>query len=253
MAGGIRPKANRGKRLEPFMDNNEPMLNLRVQAGEFDLSIIVVDDNSPDGTAEILKTLQQTLPKLQVINRSGKLGYGSAHVAAFQSAISQSADIIISMDADFSHDPKHIPELVQAIEHGADVAIGSRKIPGGQIIGWSPWRTFSSGGAMMLSRLLLNIKTKDVTSGYRAYRRSVLTSIHFAHIRSNGYSFLEEILYLIERHGFTVKEVPITFNDRTLGRSKLSKKEILKFFLAMFRLRLARRENVRREKTKQPA
>ncbi|HPN81660.1 MAG TPA: glycosyltransferase, partial [bacterium] len=169
--------------------------------------------------------------------RPGKLGYGSAHVVGFKRALALGAEIIVSMDADFSHQPEKIVELVRAIKSGADVAVGSRKINGGEIMGWNMWRKFASAGAMWVSKIVLKIRTDDLTSGFRAYRRSVFDKINLDAISSNGYSFLEELIYLVEGAGFRIVEVPIKFIDRQQGKSKLSKREIIKFFVTIFRIK----------------
>ena len=147
------------------------------------------------------------------------------------------ADLIFEMDADFSHDPKEIPNFLAAIENGADVVIGSRRIKGGKIIGWNWWRHFTSAGAMWASRLILRLKTKDVTAGYRCYKKEVLQSIDLEKIKSNGYSFQEEMIYICEKKGFNVVEVPVLFKDREKGKSKLSWKEVVSFFITIFRLK----------------
>lgn len=201
------------------------------------LSVVVIDDNSPDGTADIVQKLQAEFSGLHLIKREGKLGYGSAHIAGFKRALDGGADIIISMDADWSHDPEVIPQLISVINSGYDVAVGSRRIPGGQVIGWNLWRKFCSRGAMVISQLLLGIKTNDLTSGFRAYKASVLAGIDWSAIKSDGYSFLEELMYLLEKRGYRIKEVPIIFQDRKLGVSKLSRKEILKFFITIFKIK----------------
>jgi dolichol-phosphate mannosyltransferase len=201
------------------------------------LSVIIVDDNSPDGTAQIIKQLQSLFPRLILIKRAKKLGYGSAQIQSFKRALAENADLVISMDADFSHDPQAIIPLVESIKNGADLAVGSRRVSGGQIIGWNLWRHFCSAGAMASSRFILGIKTKDPTSGFKAYRRSVLETINLNKIRSNGYAFQEEIVYLIEKHDFKVTEIPIVFQDRKLGRSKLSRSEIVKFFIMIFQIK----------------
>lgn len=202
-----------------------------------DLSVIIIDDNSPDGTAEIVASLKEEFTGLRLIRRPSKLGYGSAHIAGFKRAMAEGAEVIISMDADFSHQPEKINDLVQAIAAGNDATVGSRKIPGGKIIGWNWWRKFASASAMLVSKAVLGIKTNDLTSGFRAYRRSVFDKINLDAISSDGYSFLEELIYLIEKAELKVKEVPITFVDRQLGRSKLSRKEIVKFFVTIFRIK----------------
>lgn len=202
------------------------------------ISIVVIDDNSPDGTGEIVARLKNEFGNVHLIERSGKSGYGSAHMAGFKFALEKGAEIIISMDADFSHDPEKIPELIQAIEDGGDVSIGSRRIIGGGVVGWNLWRKFCSSGAMFVSRIILGIQTRDLTSGFRAYHRKVFEKIALEKIRSDGYSFLEELIYLVERNKFSIKEIPIIFYDRRLGKSKLSKKEIFKFFVTIFRLKI---------------
>lgn len=206
-----------------------------------DLSVVVIDDNSPDGTAQIVEGLKNDFLNLYLIRRSGKLGYGSAHITGFKTAMENRADIIISMDADFSHQPKKILELIAAVDSGFDVVIGSRRVKGGQVVGWNSWRKFCSAGAMLASRIILGIKTRDLTSGFRAYRKEIFQIVDLDGIKSNGYSFLEELIYLIEKKGFKIKEIPIIFNDRKFGQSKLSTKEIIKFFLTIFRIKFAKK------------
>ncbi|MFA6215968.1 MAG: polyprenol monophosphomannose synthase [Patescibacteria group bacterium] len=201
-----------------------------------DLKIIVVDDNSPDGTAELVKNNFAAKP-VQLILRKTERGYGSAHITGFKAAISQDAEIIISMDADFSHQPKVISELIKEIENGNDVVIGSRRVAGGDIVGWGLSRKVASKTAMIITRLILGIKTKDVTTGFRAYQASVLKDLNLETVKSNGYSFLEELIYRCEKNHLKIKEIPIIFNDRQLGQSKFSLKEIVKFFITIFKLR----------------
>jgi len=222
-------------------ENIDKLIRQIFRIGLDDLFVVVTDDNSPDGTAQVVEKLQAEYKNLNLIRRSGKLGYGSAHVAGFKLALSQGADLLISMDADFSHDPKYLPEMIEAIESGHDVAIGSRRIPGGEVVGWNWWRKFCSRGAMTISKILLGITVSDLTSGYRAYRREVFEKIDLATIHSEGYSFLEELIYLIEKNNFTVKDIPIVFVDRKFGRSKLSKKEIVNFFITIFKIRFRKK------------
>ncbi len=200
------------------------------------LKIIIVDDNSPDGTASIVKQLRCKYP-LHLIERTGKLGLGSAYIAGFKKALALGADYIFEMDADWSHDPADIPRLLSACENGADLAIGSRKVPGGKIIGWNWRRKFESNGAMLFSRLLLGLKPRDVTAGFRCFRQVVLENIGIDKIKSNGYAFQEELLYRAQRQNFKIREVPVTFTDRVKGRSKLATKDIIEFFLIIFKLK----------------
>lgn len=204
--------------------------------GQTGLEIIVVDDNSPDGTGALVRELTDDYP-VHLIERKGKLGIGSAYIRGFTEAISRGADLIFEMDADFSHDPDDIPRMIAAAAH-ADLVIGSRKIPGGKVIGWGMARKFMSNGAMWLSRLLLGLKAKDVTAGFRCFRAPVLKTIPLEQIKSNGYAFQEELLYRTQQHGFSISEIPVTFVDRQEGKSKLSKKDIIEFFIAMVRLKL---------------
>lgn len=200
------------------------------------LEVIVVDDNSPDGTSQIVNNLQSSILNLHLITRQGKLGLGSAYLTGFKKALSLGADYIFEMDADFSHDPDDIPRMLSAAQD-ADLVIGSRKIAGGKIIGWGWWRKFMSNGAMWLSRLLLGLKVRDVTAGFRCFKRRVLETIPLNEIKSNGYAFQEELLYRTQKMGFTISEIPVTFIDRQEGKSKLSKKDIFEFFLIITKLK----------------
>jgi len=211
----------------------EAILNLQI----FNLHIIIVDDNSPDGTGRIADQLSQTHPGVSVIHREGKMGLGSAYIAGFKRALAVGADLIFEMDADFSHNPKEIPNFIKAIQEGYDVVVGSRRIPDGGILNWGIARNIMSKGAMWFSRLVLGLKTKDVTSGYRCYSQKVIKAINWGQIKSNGYSFQEETIFRCEKMSFKVKEIPIVFRDRVKGKSKLSKTEILNFFLTIIRLR----------------
>lgn len=202
------------------------------------LEILVVDDASPDGTARIVQKLQDTFD-IHLLQREGKLGIGSAYIAGFKKALSLGADLIFEMDADFSHDPHDLPQMIQKAKD-ADLVIGSRKIKGGNIIGWGLTRKLMSNGAMWFSRTILSLKTKDVTAGFRCFRRSVLETLNLDAIHSNGYAFQEELLYKTEQAGFSVAEIPVTFVDRQEGKSKLSKKDIWEFFLVMLKLKFTK-------------
>jgi len=201
-----------------------------------DLHILVIDDNSPDGTAKAIISLINKYP-VELISRPGKMGLGSAYILGFQKALAQGAKYIMEMDADFSHNPQDIPRLLAAVHAGADLAIGSRRVAGGGIVGWNWWRRFMSRGATEFSRVLLGLKTKDVTAGFRCYNADFLKTLPLAEVKSNGYSFQEELVFLVEKIGGQIKEVPVIFVDRTKGKSKLSYKEIIKFFWIIFLLR----------------
>ncbi len=204
--------------------------------GVANLEVVVVDDNSPDGTQAVVKNLQNKYP-IHLLARAGKLGLGSAYLAGFKKALELGADLIFEMDADLSHIPADVPKLIAACEAGADLAIGSRKIDGGGIVGWSWWRYFMSDGAMWFSRLFLGLKPKDVTAGFRCFKRHVLQTIGLDDIKSNGYAFQEELLYRTQQNKFKIVEVPVIFMDRKSGQSKLSKKDIIEFFLIMVKLK----------------
>jgi len=204
-----------------------------------DLQIIVIDDNSPDKTADVVEKIKESMgwnTKIFLIKRNKKLGIGSAYIAGFKKALALNADYIFEMDADLSHNPQDIPLMLAKIADN-DLVIGSRKIKGGKIIGWNLKRKLMSNGAMFVSRLLLRLKPKDVTAGFRCYKKEVLQKIDLEKIKSNGYAFQEEMLYRTQKLGFKICEVPVIFRDRKFGQSKLSKKDILEFFLIIFKLR----------------
>ncbi len=216
-------------------ENIEKLIKKIFQINISNLEIIVVDDNSPDGTADIVKQLRETYP-IHVIERPEKRGLGSAYIAGFKKAIELDATHMLEMDADFSHDPEDLPQIIAAAQT-YDLVIGSRKIQGGKIIGWGFVRKSMSNGAMWFSRILLGLQTKDVTAGFRCYKKQVLESIELETIKSNGYAFQEEMLFRTEQKKFSVKEIPVTFVDRQEGKSKLSKKDIIEFFFIILKLR----------------
>jgi len=203
------------------------------------LSVLVVDDNSPDGTGDIVLSLAQKYP-VELLARPGKQGIGSAYIAGFQHVLSSHPDYIIQMDADLSHDPDDIPRMLEAIQD-ADLVIGSRRVPGGQVVGWGIVRKLMSAGAMWCARAVLGLKTKDVTAGFRCFRASVLEAIPFDQVHSGGYSFQEEMLFLTEQRGFRVREIPVTFVDRQQGKSKLGWGDIFEFFQVLLRLKRGKR------------
>ena len=221
-------------------ENITPLLFEIFQQNISDLEVIVVDDNSPDGTAVQVQKLQSTYPLIHLIKRYNKLGLGSAYIAGFKKALALGAELIIEMDADLSHNPHDISRLITTCTNGADLAIGSRKIPGGKIIGWNWQRRLMSNGAMWISRFILRLKPHDVTAGFRCFKRKVLTTINLDNIKSNGYAFQEELLYRTQKANFVIKEIPTIFKDRTHGHFKLSSKDIREFFWAILRLKFGR-------------
>lgn len=216
-------------------DNIESLLKEIFSLDIPGLEIVIVDDNSPDQTAAVVKDLQENFP-IYLVSRQKKMGIGSAYIKGFKKALAVGADVVFEMDADGSHDPKDIYRFLnEIIAH--DIVIGSRKIKGGKIVGWNFLRKAMSAGAMWFVRIILGLRTKDVTAGFRCFRREVLLQIDLDAIRSNGYAFQEELLYKTEKGGWKVKEIPVTFVDRSRGKSKLGKWDILEFFSAMVRLR----------------
>jgi dolichol-phosphate mannosyltransferase len=203
--------------------------------------ILVVDDNSPDGTGEIAERLCAQLPELDVLHRAGKGGLGQAYVAGFTHALARGAELVIEMDADFSHDPAHLPELIAAAQR-SDVVLGSRYVPGGGVRNWSLLRRLISRGGGAYARAILGIDVRDVTGGFKAIHRHVLQAIDLDSVRAEGYVFQIEVTYRAIAAGFTVTEIPITFCDRTAGASKMSARIALE---AMLRVPSIRRQTPR--------
>jgi len=188
------------------------------------LELLIIDDNSPDGTGDLAEALARERPgKIQVIHRQGKLGLGTAYVTGFRHALSVGADYVFEMDADFSHKPSYIPEMLEAARD-SDVVVGSRYIPGGGVdANWSPWRRFLSWwGNSIYARLILGLQVHDSTAGFKCFRRSALESLDLDRISSQGYAFQVEVAYACQRNGLRVKEIPIIFPDRIRGKSKMS-------------------------------
>ncbi|MBN1261356.1 MAG: polyprenol monophosphomannose synthase [Anaerolineae bacterium] len=202
--------------------------------------VVVVDDRSPDGTGELAQAWADRTHRVTVIHRPGKLGLGTAHIAGIQEALKQNAEVIATMDADFSHHPRYLPALASALEQHA-VVIGSRYVNGGRTVGCTLPRKMLSWGANAVARTLLGFSAHDCTAGFRCYRREVLSSIALDSIKADGYSFLIEMLYLCESAGWRVGEIPITFENRVQGQSKISRREITKALATVVRLAMHRR------------
>jgi len=201
------------------------------------LSVTVIDDNSPDGTGDICDRLADgSGGRLRVIHRAGKLGLGTAYLAGFLQALDAGSDLICTMDADFSHNPRYIPAMVEKIGEGYDLVIGSRYVRGGGTSGCTLSRKVLSWGANSFARIALGLRAHDTTAGFRCYRREVLESIDLDEIRASGYSFLIEMLYEVQSRGWCVTDVPIIFENRRLGASKISQDEVAKAVQTVVRL-----------------
>lgn len=228
----------RGAVVVPTYNERENIeaLVTQILALGLDVNIVVVDDNSPDGTGQIADDLAAAHPLVQVIHRKGKLGLGTAHIAGFKKALAQGAPFIMSMDADFSHNPRYIPAMVE-MARSRDVVIGSRYVRGGGTQGCTLPRKFLSRGANLFAKTLLGLTAEDCTAAFRCYRRPVLEGIELDTIFSSGYSFVIEMLYRCQKKHFSVGEVPIVFVNRQHGASKISRTEIFKAMYTVLRLR----------------
>jgi dolichol-phosphate mannosyltransferase len=184
--------------------------------------VLVVDDNSPDGTGEIAERLAAENERIRVLHREHKEGLGPAYLAGFHVALDAGAQRIVEMDADFSHDPAHLPKLIGAAEH-FDLVIGSRYVPGGGVTDWGPLRRFISRGGSAYARVALGLPIRDLTGGFKCFRREVLEAIHLDTIEARGYAFQVETTYRAIKAGFRVAEIPIVFKDRADGTSKMNR------------------------------
>ena len=200
------------------------------------LRIIVVDDNSPDGTGRILDRLAAEDGRVQPLHRPGKLGLGTAHIAGFKQAMQGGAELVLSMDADFSHNPRYVPSMVEKMGE-CDLVIGSRYVRGGGTQHCTLPRRVLSWGANTFAKVILGLRARDCTAGFRCYRREVLERVGLDQIFSEGYSFLIEMLLRAQRLGYRIGEVPIVFENRQRGASKISRNEILKAVYTVLRLR----------------
>jgi dolichol-phosphate mannosyltransferase len=218
-------------------ENLERMLHALSPHG---VRVLVIDDNSPDGTGELADRLSSELPFVAVLHRERKEGLGPAYLAGFRRALADGAELILEMDCDFSHDPADVPRLIAACDDGADLALGSRYVPGGSIPNWGFARRAISAGGNIYARALLSSPVHDLTGGFKCYRRTVLETIDLDAVDSKGYAFQIETTYRAARAGFSVVEVPIVFVDRRVGQSKMSKKIFLEALTLVWKLRLGR-------------
>lgn len=219
-------------------DNLEPLAR-EVLASPLRPRLIVVDDHSPDGTGQLAEELARRNSHLQVIHRPRKLGLGTAYIAGFRRALEQGAQCIVTMDADFSHHPRYLTALVEPSDRWG-LVIGSRYVPGGGALNCGWGRRVLSRSANLFTRTMLGLRAQDCTAGFRCYRREVLESIDLDHIFSDGYSFLIEMLYKCQQRDWPIGEIPILFEDRRQGKSKISRAEIGKALMTVLRLSLQR-------------
>ncbi len=210
--------------------------------------LLIIDDNSPDGTGKLVDTLAARDRRIHVMHRAGKLGLGTAYVAGFRYAIANNYDVVFEMDADFSHDPRYLPRFFEAVQN-ADLVIGSRYIAGGGTPNWSPLRRFISGGGNVFARTVLGIPIHDCTGGYRCYRVAALRTLNLDAISAQGYAFQVEMAYNFWKSGYRWRETPIIFEDRRVGKSKMSRRIFAEAFLWVMRARLTGDKAVRRPPT----
>ncbi|RKG86975.1 polyprenol monophosphomannose synthase [Corallococcus terminator] len=195
-----------------------------VLAADPRVDILVVDDNSPDGTGQIADELAAKDPRVRVLHREKKEGLGRAYLAAFRWALAEGYTYILEMDADFSHDPSYLPLFLDTAEGGADLVLGSRYVQGGGTVNWGVGRKIISRGGSLYARSILGVDVRDLTGGFKCFHRRVLETLNLDEVRSTGYAFQIELTYRTLRKGFTVREVPIVFEDRRVGHSKMNKK-----------------------------
>ena len=216
-------------------ENVERMVRTLVGLG---VRVLVIDDNSPDGTGEIADRLAEELDGVSVLHRPKKQGLGPAYLAGFRRALDDGADLVLEMDCDFSHDPADVLRLIAAAEE-ADLVLGSRYVPGGRVGNWGPLRRFISRGGSLYAQIILTLPIRDLTGGFKCYRRAVLEALPLDEIDSKGYAFQIETTYRTLRKGFRVREIPITFVDRVEGGSKMSNSIVVEGVWKVPALRLA--------------
>ena len=219
--------------------DNLEAISRAVLAADQRIDILVVDDNSPDGTGQLADALAKELPRIRVLHREKKEGLGRAYLHAFRWALEQGYQYILEMDADFSHDPKYLPQFLDEAERGADLVLGSRNIQGGGTVNWGPGRIIISKGGSLYARTILGVNVMDLTGGFKCFRRTVLESLQLDAVKSTGYAFQIELTYRALKAGFKVKEIPIVFEDRRVGQSKMSRKIFLEAVSMVWKLRFS--------------
>jgi len=215
----ILPTYNEAENVEPIVRAAGEVLARASPDGH---RVLVVDDGSPDGTGAIADGLARECSWVEVLHRTSKNGIGPAYLAGFRHALDRGAGFVMEMDSDFSHDPADLARLLATVHGGADLALGSRYVPGGGVSDWGLLRRLISEGGSAYARIVLGLPVRDLTGGFKCFRREVLEAIHFDEVRSRGYAFQVELTYRAVRAGFRVVEVPIVFRDRQRGQSKMS-------------------------------
>lgn len=238
----VMPTYNEAANIEPIVRATAAQLQELIE-GEF--RILVVDDGSPDGTGAIADALASELECVEVLHRSTKAGLGQAYLAGFARALDGGAELIIEMDADFSHDPAHLGDLLEAAK-SADLVLGSRYVPGGGVRDWGLLRRLISRGGGLYARQILRVQVRDLTGGFKCIDRRVLEAIDLGSVRAEGYVFQIEVTYRALLAGFKVQEVPIVFRDRTVGSSKMSTRIAVEAMWLVPRLRRSARVAVER-------
>jgi len=218
-------------------ENLRPMV-AAILAAVPQVEILVVDDNSPDGTGRIADELAAAEPRVQVLHRAGKEGLGRAYLAAFAWALARDYGLVLEMDCDFSHDPRYLPAMLAAAER-ADLVLGSRYVDGGGTVNWGIGRKIMSRGGSLYARSILGLRVRDLTGGFKCFRREVLEAIDLASVQCSGYAFQIELTYRAVRKGFRVEEIPIVFEDRRVGHSKMSRRILLEAIRKVWSIRFS--------------
>lgn len=230
----ITPTYNEAENIESFV-------RAVLSATPANVELLIVDDNSPDGTGKIVDRLVAENPRLKVLHRQGKMGLGTAYVAGFRWAIGQGYDAVIEMDADFSHDPKYLATMLDLLSK-KDVVIGSRYVPGGGTVNWGIGRKILSRGGSLYARTILGVPIRDLTGGFNGWRRQVIEAVDIGSLRSDGYSFQIELKYRAFLKRFSIQEFPIVFEDRKVGKSKMNRRIVFEALRRVWGFRAARRQ-----------
>jgi dolichol-phosphate mannosyltransferase len=234
------PGSERALVCLPTYDERENLVPIveAILAAAPEVDVLVIDDNSPDGTGRLADEVAAREPRVKVLHRPGKQGLGKAYLAGFAWALARDYRFVLEMDADFSHDPRRLPALLAAAREN-DLALGSRYVAGGGTVGWGLVRRIISQGGSLYARTILGVKVRDLTGGFKCFRREVLEAIDLPSVECTGYAFQIELTYRVVRRGFRVKEVPIVFEDRRVGRSKMSSRIVLEALRKVWSIRFA--------------